>query len=167
LSPVECNRLFSQIADALNPGELFLLGVDLQKPIPILEAAYNDRQGVTADFNLNMLRHLNWRFGGNFCLEQFEHSAVYNAQFHQIEMCLRSRCDQTVTLAALDFSCRIQADEMIRTEISRKFDLAQLKTQLQSIKSVKQPGYSLHPIQVWTDPKQWFALILSQLQPIA
>ncbi len=166
LSPVECDRLFGQIADALNPGEYFLLGVDLQKPIPVLEAAYNDSQGVTADFNLNMLRHLNWRFRGNFCLEQFEHQAVYSTQAHQIEMRLRSLCDQTVSLDALNFSCHFRADEIIRTEISRKFDLAQLEIQLQSSKSLKNGGYGLAPLKVWTDPKQWFALVLSQLQPI-
>jgi L-histidine Nalpha-methyltransferase len=166
LNPGECDRLFNQIADALSPGEFFLLGVDLQKPIPVLEAAYNDSQGVTADFNLNMLRHLNWRFSGNFCLEQFEHHAVYNTEANQIEMQLRSLCDQTVSLESLDFSCDFKIGEIIRTEISRKFDLAQLKTQLQASKSLKNQGYNLQPLRVWSDPKQWFALVLSQLQPI-
>jgi L-histidine Nalpha-methyltransferase len=165
LNPLECDRLFSQIADALNPGEYFLLGVDFQKPVPVLEAAYNDSQGVTADFNLNMLRHLNWRFGGDFCLAQFEHQAIYNAQAHQIEMYLTSLCNQSVSFETLDWTCQFQAQEKIRTEISRKFELTSLKTQLQSLNSLKHPDHQLQPVRVWTDPQQWFALILSQLQP--
>jgi L-histidine Nalpha-methyltransferase len=165
LNPLECDRLFSQIADALNPGEYFLLGVDLQKPVPVLEAAYNDSQGVTADFNLNMLHHLNWRFSGNFCPTQFEHQAVYNIQAHQIEMYLTSLCNQSVRFESLDWTCQFQAQEKIRTEISRKFELTALKTQLQNLKSLEHPDHQLQPVQVWTDPQQWFALVLSQLQP--
>jgi L-histidine Nalpha-methyltransferase len=162
----ECDRLFRQVCDALNPGEYFLLGVDLQKPVEVLEAAYNDSQGTTAAFNLNMLRHLNQRFGGNFCLEQFEHEAIYNATRHQIEMHLRSRCDQSVRLEALDLSCHFAANETIRTEISRKFNLDSLKAQLQQAVGTVHPNHRLAPVQVWSDPQQWFALVLSQLQPV-
>ncbi len=167
LDEAECDRLFSQICDALNPGEYFLLGVDLQKPVELLEAAYNDSQGVTAAFNLNMLRHLNQRFSGNFCLEQFEHEAIYNATYNQIEMHLKSRCDQSVRLEALDLSFHFAANETIRTEISRKFNLDALKTQLQQAVGAVHPGHRLAPVQVWSDPQQWFALVLSQLQPIS
>ena len=162
----ECDRLFGQVCDALNPGEYFLLGVDLQKPLDVLEAAYNDSQGVTAAFNLNMLRHLNARFSGNFNLEQFEHQAIYNATLHQIEMHLRSRCDQSVTLETLDLTCHFYAHETIRTEISRKFDLGQLNAQLQQAVSSQHSGYRLNPVKVWSDPQQWFGLVLSQLQPV-
>jgi L-histidine Nalpha-methyltransferase len=161
-----CDRLFHQVCDALNPGEYFLLGVDLQKPVEVLEAAYNDSRGVTAAFNLNMLSHLNQRFDGNFCLTQFEHQAIYNAALHQIEMHLRSRCNQSVTLKTLDLSCSLCTHETIRTEISRKFNLNQLKTQLQQAVSTGHSGYRLTPVKVWSDPQQWFALVLSQLQPV-
>jgi uncharacterized SAM-dependent methyltransferase len=90
LNPSECDVFFSQIISALNSGEYFLLGIDLQKPKHLLEAAYNDSQGVTAAFNLNMLEHLNKRFEGNFDPTQFEHWAFYNETEHQIEMHLRS-----------------------------------------------------------------------------
>lgn len=163
----ECDRLFRQVCDALNPGEYFLLGVDLQKPVEVLEAAYNDSQGVTAAFNLNMLRHLNQRFRGNFCLQQFEHEAIYNATDHQIEMHLRSRCDQSVRLEALDLSCHFAANETIRTEISRKFNLGALKAQLQQAVGTQHPDHRLTPVQIWSDPQQWFALVLSQLQPVS
>jgi L-histidine Nalpha-methyltransferase len=164
LNPTECDQLFNQICCALQPGEFFLLGVDIQKPRDILEAAYNDSQGVTAAFNLNMLRHLNWRFSGNFCLEQFDHQAIYNEIDHQVEMYLRSRCDQSVTLDILDFSCTFAAQETIRTEISRKFSLSNLQQDLQQARNPLYPGHSLTPIQVWTDPQQYFALVLSQFQ---
>lgn len=156
LSPQECEVFFSQITAALQPGEYFLLGVDLQKPKQVLEAAYNDRQGVTAAFNLNMLHHLNWRFEGNFDPTQFEHQAFYNDSQHQIEMHLRSLRSQTVQLRALNSTVNFAADETILSEISRKFHLTTLKQELQS--------QGLIPLQVWTDPNQWFGLLLCQAQ---
>lgn len=159
LNPQECDVFLSQIIAALDVGEYFLLGVDLQKPKQVLEAAYNDSQGVTAEFNLNMLEHLNQRFQGNFDTQLFEHWALYNDQLHQIEMHLRSLKAQAVRLEALDLNVKFEADETILTEISRKFDLGVIQQELQA--------KGLKPLQVWTDPKQWFGLILSQLQPSA
>jgi dimethylhistidine N-methyltransferase len=156
LTPQECEVFFSQITAALEVGEYFLLGVDLQKPKHLLEAAYNDSQGVTAQFNLNMLAHLNRRFRGNFDLQQFEHWAFYNEQFNQIEMHLRSLQAQTVRLEALNLTVEFAAGETILTEISRKFDLDVLQGELQA--------KGLKPLQVWTDSQQWFGLILCQLQ---
>ncbi|XGB41338.1 MAG: L-histidine N(alpha)-methyltransferase [Nodosilinea sp. LVE1205-7] len=88
----------------LEPGDYFLLGIDLQKDTAILEAAYNDRQGVTAAFNVNMLAHLNHRFAGNFNLEAFHHQAIYNPGDCQIEMYLHCRQPQSVQLKTLDLS---------------------------------------------------------------
>jgi dimethylhistidine N-methyltransferase len=156
LTPQECDVFFSQITDALEVGEYFLLGVDLQKPKHLLEAAYNDSQGVTAQFNLNMLAHLNRRFRGNFDLQQFEHWAFYNKQFNQIEMRLRSLQAQKVQLEALNLTVEFAAGETILTEISRKFALDVLQGELQA--------KGLKPLQVWTDSRQWFGLILCQLQ---
>jgi gamma-glutamyl hercynylcysteine S-oxide synthase len=155
LNPEECDRFFTQVRAALHPGEFFLLGVDLQKSVAQLEAAYNDSQGVTAEFNLNMLRHLNHRFEGNFNLEQFRHQAFYNATQHQIEMHLESLSEQTVALKALQRSISFQAGETIRTEISRKFNLTQIQQEL------KAHGLALQ--QHWTDPNQWFGLLLCQV----
>lgn len=159
LTPQECDEFFSQITAALHLGEYFLLGIDLQKPKQLLEAAYNDSQGVTAAFNLNMLQHLNRRFDGNFDTTQFEHWAFYNESQHQIEMHLRSLRSQTVQLRALDLTIEFETGETILTEISRKFDLNTMQQELQA--------RSLVPLQVWTDPKQWFGLLLCQLQPSA
>jgi dimethylhistidine N-methyltransferase len=157
LTPQECNVFFSQITSALDIGEYFLLGIDLQKPKYLLEAAYNDSQGVTAAFNLNMLEHLNWRFEGNFDVTQFEHWAFYNDTQAQIEMHLRSLRSQTVQLSALDLILEFERSETILTEISRKFDLNTIQQELSS--------QGLKPLQVWTDPNQWFGLLLCQLQP--
>jgi len=156
LHAAECDRFLGQVQQALKPGEFFLLGVDLQKEIGVIEAAYNDAQGVTAEFNLNLLRHLNWRFQGNFDLEQFEHWAFYNSSQHQIEMHLRSRTTQTVSLESLDFQTTLTAGETIHTEISRKFHLPTLETLLES--------HALQPLQSWTDNNGWFGLILCQRQ---
>ena len=153
----ECEVFFSQIQAALKVGEYFLLGVDLQKPKPLLEDAYNDSQGVTAEFNLNMLEHLNRRFEGNFDTQLFEHWAFYNEKLHQIEMHLRCLKAHTVRLEALDLTVNFEAGETIMTEISRKFGLDIIQQELQE--------KDLKPLKVWTDPKQWFGLILCQLQP--
>lgn len=154
LAPQECALFFSQITDALQPSEYFLLGVDLDKPKHLLEAAYNDSQGVTAAFNLNILQHLNQRFEGNFDTTQFAHWAFYNESLHQIEMHLRSLKAQTVQLQSLDLTVQLATGETILTEISRKFDLDTLQQEL-LLGGIK-------TIQVWTDSKQWFGLLLCQ-----
>lgn len=156
LSPQDCDRFLAQIQTALKPGEFFLLGVDLQKDAAVLEAAYNDAQGITAAFNLNILQHLNDRFGSNFDLTQFSHDAFYNPIDQQIEMHLKSHIAQTITLPAIEFQTTIQAQETIRTEISRKFHLPTLMTKLEQ--------HALHPLQIWTDEKSWFGLVLCQRQ---
>lgn len=151
-----CDRFLDRVQDSLQPGEFFLLGVDLQKPIEIIEAAYNDAQGITAAFNLNLLHHINQRFAGDFDLDQFAHHAFYNGVDHQIEMHLRSLRSQKVNLRSLDCHVDLKADETIRTEISRKFHLPTLMATLNR--------QALLPLQVWTDPQTWFALLLCQRQ---
>ncbi|HAX78206.1 MAG TPA: L-histidine N(alpha)-methyltransferase [Cyanobacteria bacterium UBA11372] len=155
LTPKECDRFFAHIINALQPGEYFLLGIDLQKPKHLLEAAYNDSQGVTAQFNLNMLDHLNWRFKGNFDPNQFEHQAVYNESQSQIEIYLLCKKAQTVRLRALDLTVEFETDETILTEISRKFDLNAMRREL--------GARGLVPVQAWTDPNRWFGLLLCQM----
>lgn len=154
LREAECDRFFAQITAALEPGDYCLLGIDLQKPIEILEAAYNDRQGITAAFNLNMLNHLNQRFQGNFEPSLFKHWAFYNNQEHQIEMHLVCQQSHSVQLAALDLTVDFYLGETIQTEISRKFNLSQMQQYLDT--------QGLKPLQSWTDFKEWFGLILCQ-----
>lgn len=156
LNPRSCHQFLTQIQQALKPGEFFLLGVDLQKPISVLEAAYNDAQGITAAFNLNILQHLNQRFQSNFDLNQFQHLAFYNSVEHQIEMHLQSLITQTIEIKALNYPVTLQAEETIHTEISRKFHLPTLAIELEH--------HALQPLQIWTDPQAWFGLLLCQRQ---
>lgn len=150
----ECDRFIDLITDSLKVGEYFLLGIDLQKPVQVLETAYNDAQEITAAFNLNMLQHLNWKFQGNFNINLFEHQAIYNTIEHQIEMYLISKQAQTATLQSLDLVVNFEAGETILTEISRKFNLAQMAQYLDA----KQ----LAVCQSYTDEKEWFGLLLCQ-----
>jgi dimethylhistidine N-methyltransferase len=150
----ECDQFYQRLIQAVAPGEYFLLGIDLQKPSTILEAAYNDSQGITAAFNLNLLEHLNWRFGSNFNLAWFEHFAFYDPNPGQIEMHLRCLKSHVVTFDHLDFSVTFEAGETIHTEISRKFDLQDIQIYL------RQQG--LTPLKVWTDSQRWFGMILCQ-----
>jgi len=156
LDEAACDRFLTRIQHALQPGEFFLLGVDLQKTIPIIEAAYNDAQGVTAAFNLNLLQHLNRQFQADFNLDQFAHWAFYDPVQHQIEMHLRSLTPQTVHLKALEYKTTLATGETIQTEISRKFHLPTLTRTLER--------QALHPLGTWTDPQGWFALLLCQRQ---
>ncbi|NES66001.1 MAG: L-histidine N(alpha)-methyltransferase [Okeania sp. SIO2D1] len=152
--PQEFDCFLNKVVNALKPGNYFLLGIDLQKPKEILEPAYNDSQGVTAAFNLNMLSHLNWRFQGNFDLDLFTHKAIYNQEKSQIEMRLYCQEDVTFSLEILDLKVDFEKGESILTEVSRKFDLAVIQTELET--------KGLKVKKVWTDPKKWFGLILCQ-----
>ena len=157
MDDIALDRFLTQIQQALNPGDFFLLGIDLQKSTKLLLPAYNDAQGITATFNLNILQHLNWRFQGDFNLEQFQHLAFYNPIDRQIEMHLQSMCTQTVYLAALELWVKFEAGETIHTESSRKFSLPTMAATLEK--------HQLHPISIWTDPQDWFGLMLCQYQP--
>ncbi|MCC0179695.1 L-histidine N(alpha)-methyltransferase [Waterburya agarophytonicola K14] len=158
----ECDRFIQRVTNALKPGDYFLLGIDLyaqryplgQKPVEILEAAYNDAQGITAAFNLNMLQHLNDRFQGNFNLDLFKHEAIYNTEQNQIEMYLISQASQSVNLKSLDLTIELKQEEKILTEISRKFDLQSMKEYLSK--------NQLNLVQTYSDSQQWFGLLLCQ-----
>jgi L-histidine Nalpha-methyltransferase len=102
-------------------GGALLIGVDLQKDPAIIERAYNDSAGVTAEFNRNMLRHLNREFGADFDLDAFAHSAEYNEREGRIELRLVSEQDQEFTVGHATFS--IDKDEAILTEYSHKYTL--------------------------------------------
>ena len=125
--PAAARSFLEGIARQLRPGEGFLLGVDLVKPVERLEAAYNDSDGITADFNLNMLRVINRELDADFTMEEFEHVAFFNRERSQIEMHLRSLAAQKVTIRALGLEVSFRKGETIRTEISRKFSEPELR----------------------------------------
>ncbi|MGH8929412.1 MAG: L-histidine N(alpha)-methyltransferase [Egibacteraceae bacterium] len=109
------------VAALLDEGDAFLLGVDLVKDVDVLEAAYNDAQGVTAEFNLNVLAVLNRELGADFPLDAFTHVARYSAYRAWIEMALRAERDLVVHIGSLDLDVPFTRGEEIRTEISCKF----------------------------------------------
>ena len=152
LDDAESAAFFAAVAAALSPGDALLLGFDLAKTPGVIEAAYNDAQGVTAAFNLNMLRHLNRRFDGDFDLARFRHHAFFNAAASRIEMHLVSAGAQAVRLRKLGLAARFAAGETIRTEISRKFRAAAMA------EAVSRHGFALE--RRWSDSQEWFALAL-------
>jgi L-histidine Nalpha-methyltransferase len=110
-----------QIRNTLRPGDQLLLGTDLLKPVPQLLDAYADPLGVTAAFNLNLLARINRELDADFVLDQFEHLARFNPHARSVEMHLRSKRAQTVTIRTAGFSVRFSAGETIWTESSHKY----------------------------------------------
>jgi dimethylhistidine N-methyltransferase len=149
---IEQVQLFTRLADVLRPGDFFLLGLDLRKPVEVIESAYNDAAGVTAAFNLNLLHRINRELAGSFNLATFSHRAFYNRTTHQIEMHLQSEKEQEVKVSDLALQVPFRAGETIHTEISRKFDQVEICTQLAE--------YGFTPQAMWTDAAHWFLVAL-------
>jgi L-histidine N-alpha-methyltransferase len=118
----EAHDLLSELSTHMHPGEFFLLGVDIIKDPARIEAAYNDAQGLTAEFNRNILRVLNGKLDADFDPDGFEHVAFYDREAHRIEMRLRSNRDQVVHARKLGASYRYPRGAELRTEISVKYD---------------------------------------------
>lgn len=114
-------RFLLDLVQCMEEGDWLLLGADRIKAPEVLHAAYNDAEGVTAAFNLNVLGVLNRELGGDFVPERYAHQALYNPREAQIEMYLVARVAQRVRFAALDFEVDLDAGERILTEISRKY----------------------------------------------
>jgi len=128
--PAATATFLAKVRRQLAPGDHFLLGVDLVKPVAVLEAAYNDRQGLTAEFNRNILRVINRHLEADFELERFTHVAFFNPAASQIEMHLQAREAHEVHLGTLGVRVPFGAGETIHTEISRKFTRADVEAML-------------------------------------
>jgi L-histidine Nalpha-methyltransferase len=113
--------LLSRCAKLLGPRDRFLLGCDLRKSVEVVEAAYNDSRGITAEFNLNMLRVINDELGANFDVAAFRHRAFYNQDLHRIEMHLVSTKAQAVTIPGIG-KIEFGEGESIHTEVSYKYN---------------------------------------------
>lgn len=151
-SNVEAIGLLSEVRSHMNSGDLLLLGLDRIKSTETLTAAYNDAEGVTAQFNLNLLRVLNRELGANFNEDAFCHEAVYNGEKAQIEMYLKALSAQRVELASLECTIELAAGERILTEISRKYSM-------ESARSIyADAGFSL--AAQFHAPDQAFTLLL-------
>ena len=154
LHPGPAAEFLADVAEALGSEDHFLLGTDLVKDRAVLEAAYNDSRGVTAEFNKNVLRVLNRELGGDFDLDAFRHRAVWEPEEQRIEMHLVSTRKQTVLLRAIDLEVPFEQGEHILTEISRKFTRPDVERML--------AGAGLELTAWYTDPDDWFALSLSR-----
>ena len=128
--PAEARRLVGEIRNCMQAGDFFLLGADRVKDPVLIRAAYNDSAGVTAEFNLNLLRVLNRELNADFDLDGFRHEALYNEDLGRIEMYLVSVRAQTVCLGDLDACIRLHAGERILTELSYKFRRSQIESLL-------------------------------------
>lgn len=147
--PARATELLRNISRLCGTGGGLLIGIDLKKEVAKIEAAYDDRQGVTAAFNLNLLRRINHELGGDFDLCQFRHRAAYNPELGRVEIDLVSRRAQTVTVAgeAYEFDC----GESIRTEYSHKYTIEEFA------ELARPAGLVLH--HQWTDKARNFAVL--------
>ncbi len=143
------------VGESMAPGDALLLGTDLVKEPARLVAAYDDAAGVTADFDLNVLRVMNSSLGADFDVEAFTHLAVWNAEDEWIEMRLRSTRDQSVHLAALELSVDFAEGEQMRTEISAKFRPERVERELGAA-GLRLAGF-------WTDRAGDYALSLGMV----
>ncbi|MFQ5436985.1 MAG: L-histidine N(alpha)-methyltransferase, partial [Anaerolineae bacterium] len=123
--PEEAVTFLGNLADLVKPNGGLLIGVDLKKEASILNAAYNDKQGITARFNLNLLTHINRALGADFDLDRFEHRAFYNDRKGRVEMHLVSKCAQQVTVAGHCF--QFTTGEPIHTENSYKYTVEEFQ----------------------------------------
>lgn len=114
------------VHDVLKDGDALLLGADLKKDRAVLEAAYDDAEGVTAAFNLNVLARINRELGGEFDIKKFAHSARYDEKLGRVEMHIVSREAQTVPIKSLGMEVHFESGETIHTESSYKYDKARL-----------------------------------------
>ena len=141
--------MLRQIVTLCGCGGGLLIGIDLQKDVDVIEAAYNDARGVTADFNLNLLSRINRELDGNFDLDSFAHRAIYNCDQHRVELSLLCNRPQTVTIGDRQF--QFDAGEAIGTEHSHKYTVDGFAELASSA------GLTLH--RHWTDDDNLFAVL--------
>ena len=149
----EIADFFTLVRRHLQPEDRLLLGVDLVKDPAVLEAAYDDAQGITAQFNLNILARLNRELSANFDLASFRHRAVWNHEHGRIEMHLVSARDQRVRIADLDLDVDFRQGETIHTENCYKYSRSRMESLL-----------TRHGFQVlghFSDPREQFCLFLA------
>ncbi len=147
--PPQAQKLLVRMARLARPGGGLLIGIDLVKERRLLEAAYNDRAGITAAFNLNLLLRINRELAGTFDLTNFRHVALYNHLRRRVEMYLVSACRQVVSVAGRRF--RFAPQEKICTEHSHKYTIEDF--------TALAAANGLRSQRVWTDPRQWFAVV--------
>src|SRR3954463_1983839 len=146
--PEDATEFLRQAGRVLGQGATMIVGVDLIKDDTVLNAAYNDAAGVTAQFNLNILARMNRELGGNFDLSSFRHRAFYHAGHRRIEMHLESLKDQSVTVAGHTFE--FAKGETIHTENSYKYTIDSFRA------LAREAGW--RSAAAWTDEKNYFSV---------
>jgi L-histidine Nalpha-methyltransferase len=153
--PEAAITMLSEIRRELRDGDSLLLGTDLVKDPAILVPAYDDAQGVTAEFNKNILRRINRELAADFDLDNFLHVAHWNAAQSRMEMHLQGLREQTVNVRMLRLKTDLAAGEPIHTEKSYKYTLSMVREMLEP------SGFELD--RTWFDPRKWFALHLARV----
>jgi L-histidine N-alpha-methyltransferase len=152
--PRQAKAFMQEVCDCMKPDDWFLLGVDMVKDNEVLTAAYNDSEGVTAQFNLNVLSVLNRELHADFDPALFTHEALFNEDMSRIEMYLRSLCEQDVHLGMLQETIHLQQGERILTELSHKFTPEKLGALLQ--------GGGLELVRQYQPENRFFSLVLAR-----
>ena len=152
-SPSDGYEFLKKINAAMRPGDLFLIGLDLIKDVPTLESAYNDSQGATARFNLNVLSRINDELDADFDLDNFAHHCIYNNVHQRIEMYLKSLVNQSVIISKSNLLLNLKKNELIHTEHSHKYDVTQISELLE--------GAGFNIVRIWSDDKKYFSVSLA------
>ena len=154
-SPEERIDFMKMLGKYMNITDRLLIGFDLIKDRKILEDAYNDSEGITADFNLNILERINRELNADFIIKNFKHKSVFNAAENRIEMYLESQYDMEVKLKGIDEKINLKKGELIHTENSYKFN----KTIINDLAENSGMVFS----DYYTDEKEYFALCAFRL----
>jgi dimethylhistidine N-methyltransferase len=155
-NPPALVRFFELLSQAMGPGDYLLLGADRVKSVKLLEAAYADSAGVTAEFILNVFRSINRLTGSNFDPEKMRYQSWYNPEWAQIEMYSVATQEQEIRFNRFERGFHWPEGDRILVEISRKFDPIRLQQQL--------GFFDLLPVEHFTDSNDWFSLLLFKKQ---
>jgi L-histidine N-alpha-methyltransferase len=153
--PMQAGRMLRMMRSSLKSGDALLLGTDMVKPAEVLIPAYDDAQGVTAEFNRNILRHINRELDADFRPDRFRHLALWNPACSRMEMHLDSMQPQVVNVRGLQMRVNFVKGERIHTENSYKF------TQPVVDSILDLAGFARET--TWTDARGWFALHLARV----
>ena len=151
-TPDDGKLFLEKIFSTMKSGDLFLIGLDLVKNKNILESAYDDSQGVTAKFNLNVLSRINDELDADFDINNFSHYSIYNENAQRIEMNLKSLVSQSVIIGKSNLSLNLDKGELIHTEYSHKYHISQIKKLLNDV------GFEFK--NMWLDDEKHFSLTL-------
>ncbi len=147
--------LLRAMKETLGEGSRLVIGMDRIKPIDVLEAAYDDAAGVTAAFNLNLLRRINAELEGDVPVDAFRHRAIWNDEMSRIEMHLEAVRDVRFTVSGRAFSFARGAT--IHTENSHKYGHRDSRLLLRAA------GWGV--VAEWTDEREWFSILLAEAEP--